>query len=168
MLSDFLFLKCFQLNVPEKEKKGFYGLTVNIIAEFHQKNPDWKKIRDLEEKQWPVLQLLDIASNPFYSNSIASKKDVSDFKNLLIDEKKARRYLKNGQLLEKELDLIIHRRMRFLEMMLEITEKDIEDFRKSHKKWWLALLGIGVVTVMGCLYRGAVKLAKNHKKGDEK
>ncbi len=168
MLSDFLFFKSSKINIPENQKKDFYGNSVSIVAEDCQKNPDWKKIRELEEKQWPVLSQLDNPGLSFFSESLADKEAVRKFINLILDEKKARinQHIIGEENYNKEIDRTIKERMKFLKMMLEITEEDISDFRKSKKRWWLALAG--AVAVLG--FYGVRKLVKNdkNKNGEDK
>lgn len=43
MRSDFLFLKSFRVNFPEKIRKEFYWEALKQIGELHQDKPDWKK-----------------------------------------------------------------------------------------------------------------------------
>ncbi len=166
MLSDFLFIKNFKINIPENVKKSFYGDSASIVAEDCRKNSDWAKIRELEEKQWPVLRQLDNLGLFFFAELFANEKDARDFINLIFDEKKARiNRPATGEIsYGKEIDRIIKERMKFLKMMLDITEEDINEFRKSNKKWWLALAG--AVAVMG--FYGVRKLIKNNKNKDKK
>ncbi len=165
MLSDFLFFKNFKIGIPEKDKSGFYWDNLAIIAELRQENPDWDKIFQYEEKQWPVLGQLDFVGLPLYTESNLKKEDVISFINLILEEKKARLNLsadKNAY--QVEMTRIIKERQKFLEMMLEITEGDIKDFRKSKKKWWL--IGGVAIAVLG--FYGVRKLVKNDKNKDRK
>ena len=163
MISDFLFCKALRINIPEDQKREFYGVTVNIIAEYYQENPDWEKIMKLEETQWKTLSILRDINCPFYTASSASKEEIRLFVILILDEMKARLNLSvtGKTIYERELRRIINERMKFLEMMLEITDKDIADFKKNKWKWWLKLLGAGTVTILG--FYGVRKLLKNNK-----
>lgn len=165
MLSDFLFFKNFKIGIPEKAKCDFYWDNLAIIAELRQKDPDWNKIFQYEEKQWPVLRQLDFVGLPLYTESNLKKEDVRSFINLILEEKRVRLNLSADKFVcQEELKKIIQERTKFFEMMLEINEKDIEDFRKSSKKWWL--IGGAAIAILG--FYGVRKLVKNDKNKDKK
>jgi len=165
MISDYRFFKSLTcLNVSEKIKRDCYAHTIDMLAESHKKEINWQKIIDIEEKyQWPILGLLGDPGLKFYENVEEISKQA--FFNLIREEKKLRQRAKNMPKpeYEKELIRIIKKRIEFFEQMLGITEHDIEDFKKGKWKWWLALAGIGAVSVMG--FYGVRKIAK--KKGKE-
>lgn len=117
------------------------------------------------DKLWTILSSLDNPGLSFYTESIAKGEDIKSFINLILDEKRARLNLAptGKEAYIREMKRIIKERRKFFEMMLEITDEDIKDFRKSEWKWWL-IGGVAATAavVMGCW--GIKKIAENKDK----
>lgn len=167
MLSSYRIIKNLTcLNISEDAKKDFVAYTVDMIAESFKKNPDWEKIRKLEEKyQFTVLDKLDDPTLRFYDD--VEEGSRRDFIDLILDEKKLRlkaKFMPEAEY-DKEIELIIKKRMKYFIMMFEITKQDIEEFRGGKWKWWLALAGIGAATAVGFY---GVKMFTKNKEGKNK
>lgn len=166
MISDKRYLKyLYCLSCPELEKANSYTYTCELFFEITRDKPDPAKILAVEEAHlWPILSKLDNPGLKFYED------ETSEFKygfiGLILEEMKLRQ---NKQVIgqknyEKELLGLISARIPYYCELLRIKPEDIADFKKTGKKWWLALAGAGAVTIMGLCVK---KILESGKKKSE-
>jgi hypothetical protein len=155
------------LNCPELEKNNSYTYVCELFHEITRDNPDPVKILAVEEAYlWLILSKLDSPELKFYEDETSEFK--CGFVRLIREEIKLRKNKQERMIsqadYEKELILIISARIPYYCELLHIKPDDIADFKKTGKKWWLALAGAGTVVAIG-LY-GINRIIKN--KSDHK
>lgn len=170
MISFQVFLKRVKpLGLSEESEKLCYSHTIEILAEYEKEDPDCKKIREVEEKyQWPILSKLDDPTLNFYAN--VEEEYRREFINLILDEKKLRLNSKTmpKEEYEKEIGMIIAKRVRYFAMMLNFTARDAKDFKKNPLKFLAIVVALAGLAGTAIFIFGKIRNKNGKEKKEEK
>lgn len=128
---------------------------------------DRKTVFELEEqKQWPLLRLLDDWSLPIYKD--AMENDVTEFIFSIRDEKEIRHSLSLGRISQRDyhgyLYHLILKRLNIFRVIFQISDDDIKQFQKDGLSWKkIAFGGIIAAGIVG----GTIIFQKHTEKKEE-
>jgi len=157
--------------------RNFFRAAEKMYCLYYWKDPGisedkkWEKILEFEENfLWPVYRQFDNPSLSIYQNP-DFESECAMFRNSISDEWLLRSRQRNIDLrnFKTALKELIERRFPLLNLVLEITEEDIEIFKKGPKKginWWV-MGATTTITILGVI-KGVKVFSDKNKKEEKK